>query len=112
MPVLGLTGPQPSCLSFYFDKEDVLWIGAATAGYSLFKLDLRHQPWKTLPYNPGGQLNPYIWRNTILRDSSGIVWVGTTNGLQGIDPATDQVVTYQTDPNLSKGLASSNAQAV
>ena len=112
VPVPGLTGPQPSFLSFYLDKEDVLWIGAATAGYSVFKLDLRHQPWNPVPYNPGGQLNPYIWRNTIHRDSSGIVWVGTTNGLQGIDPVTDKVVTYQTDPNLSKGLASSNAQAV
>ncbi|GAB4012505.1 hybrid sensor histidine kinase/response regulator transcription factor [Spirosoma migulaei] len=112
VPVPELAGPQPSFLSFYLDKEDVLWIGAATAGYSLFKLDLRHQPWHPVPYNPGGQLNPYIWRNTIHRDSSGIVWVGTTNGLQGIDPTTDKVVTYQTDPNLLKGLGSSNAQAV
>lgn len=112
VPIPGLSGPQPSFLSFYLDQEDVLWIGAATAGYSLFKLDLRHQPWNPQPYNPGGQLNPYIWRNTIHRDSSGIVWVGTTNGLQGIDPITDKIVTYQTDPNLSKGLASSNAQAV
>ncbi len=112
VPVPGVAGPQPSLLSFYLDQHDVLWIGAATAGYSVFKLDLHHQPWNPIPYNPGGQLNPYIWRNTIHRDSAGIVWVGTTNGLQGIDPATDQVVTYQTDPNLSKGLGSSNAQAV
>lgn len=112
VPVPGLTGPQPAFLSFYLDKEDVLWIGAATAGYSLFKLDLRRQPWNLVPYNPGGQLNPYIWRNTIHRDSSGIVWVGTTNGLQGIDPVTNKVVTYQTDPTLSKGLGSSNTQAV
>jgi ligand-binding sensor domain-containing protein len=75
-------------------------------------LNLRSQPWNLVPYNPGGQLNPYVWRNTIHRDSTGVVWVGTTNGLQGINPVSDQVFTYQSDPNRYKGLASSSAQAV
>lgn len=112
VPVPGLTGVQPAFLSFYQDSRDRLWVGTATAGYSLFRLDLRQQPWKLQPYNPGGQLNPYVWRNTIHQDSTGILWVGTTNGLHAIDPVSDKVVTYQTDPNLSKGLGSSNAQAV
>ncbi|RRB09841.1 hybrid sensor histidine kinase/response regulator [Larkinella knui] len=110
--VQGMKGPQPSFQSFYLDQNDVLWLGTATAGYSLFKLDLRHQPWKLIPYNPRGQLNPYVWRNTIHRDSTGIVWLGTTNGLQGIDPVSDQVYTYQSDPNRYKGLSSSGVQVV
>jgi ligand-binding sensor domain-containing protein len=110
--VQGLKGPHPSFQSFYLDQKNVLWLGSATAGYSLFKLDLRSQPWNLIPYNPGGQLNPYVWRNTIHRDSTGIIWVGTSNGLQGINPVSDQVFTYKSDPNQYKGLASSSVQMV
>lgn len=104
--------PQPSFQSFYLDPNDVLWLGTASPDYRLFKLDLRHQPWNLRPYNPGQQLNPYIYRNTIHRDTAGTIWLGTTNGLQGIDPATDRVFTYQSNPNQNNGLSSSNAQAV
>ncbi|MFC5412404.1 two-component regulator propeller domain-containing protein [Larkinella bovis] len=110
--VQGVKGPHPSFQSFYLDQDDVLWVGSATAGYSLFKLTLRNQPWVLKPYNPGGKLNSFVWRGTIHRDSAGIVWVGTTTGLQGVDPVTDQVVTYRSDPELFRGLASSSAQAV
>ncbi|NID10213.1 hybrid sensor histidine kinase/response regulator transcription factor [Fibrivirga algicola] len=112
VPAPGPARPQPSFLSFYLDAKDVLWMGTSNEGKSLYKLDLRQQPWQLAPYNPGGQLNPYIWRNTIHQDASGLVWVGTTNGLHAIDPLSDRVVTYQTNPDLAKGLASSNAQAV
>ncbi|HEY0108965.1 MAG TPA: two-component regulator propeller domain-containing protein, partial [Fibrella sp.] len=113
-PVLAQvgSGPQPSFMSFYLDNEDVLWIGTASAGHSLFQLNLRQQPWKLVPYNPGGQLNPYVWRNTMHRDAMGIIWVGTTNGLQGIDPITAKVYTYRPDPVSSKSISSNNAQAV
>nr|WP_229311431.1 two-component regulator propeller domain-containing protein [Larkinella rosea] len=111
VPVQGIKGAQPSLQSFYLDQNDVLWMGSATEGFSLLKLNLRDKPWKLVPYNPGGKLNPYIWRNTLHRDSTGIVWVGTTDGLQGIDPATDQVFTYRSDPNRYKGLSSSSIQA-
>jgi signal transduction histidine kinase/ligand-binding sensor domain-containing protein/DNA-binding response OmpR family regulator len=112
VPVPGLTGSQPYMVSIFQDKQDRLWIGTASPGYSLLRLNLHRKPWHLEPYNPGGQLSPYVWRNTIHQDSTGIIWLGTTNGLYAIDPATDKVVTYQTDINLLKGLASSNASAV
>ena len=112
VPVPGLMGLQPSFISFYQDNQNTLWLGTATAGYSLFRIDLNRQPWRLVPYNPTGQLNPYVWRNTLHQDKSGILWVGTSNGLQAIDPSTDRVVTYQTDANLAKGLGSNGAQAV
>ncbi|MFD1143550.1 two-component regulator propeller domain-containing protein [Larkinella insperata] len=112
VPVSGWDGPQPSFQSFYLDADDVLWLGTATAGYSLFKLDLRQKNGLPVPYNPGGQLNPYVFRNTIHRDTAGIIWVGTTSGLQGIDPVKNQIYTYRTDPNRPRGLCSSSAQAI
>ncbi|WP_227687057.1 hybrid sensor histidine kinase/response regulator [Spirosoma arboris] len=106
------TESQPAFISMYQDDQDVLWLGTATAGYSLFQLDLRHQPWQLVPYNPGGQLNSFVFLNSIHRDAQGIIWVGTTRGLQAIEPTSRQVFTYRPDPTISKGISSNNAQAV
>lgn len=110
--VEGAKGLQPSFQAFYLDPNDILWLGSATEGYSLYKLNLRSQPCRLMPYNPGGKLNPFVWRNTLHRDSTGIIWVGTTQGLQAVDPVTDRVYTYRSDPAVFEGLASSSAQAV
>jgi signal transduction histidine kinase/DNA-binding response OmpR family regulator/streptogramin lyase len=105
-------GVQPTFISFYLDSKDVLWLGTATTGYSLFKLDLGHQPWHLIPYNPGGQLNSFVFLNSIHCDATGIIWVGTVNGLQRIDPATGSVFTYRPNSIISKGISGNNAQAV
>ena len=112
MPVAGVAGPQPTVNSFYQDRQDRLWMGTVAEGYSLLRLDLRQKPWRLERYNPGGQLNPYVWRNTIHQDSTGLVWVGTSNGLQALDPVSERVVTYRTEASLSKSMGSSNAQSV
>ena len=105
-------GSQLYFTSIFQDNQEQLWLGTASPGYSLLRLNLRRQPWRLEPYNPGGALNPYVWRNTIHQDSTGLIWVGSTNGLHAIDPVSNKVVTYQTDLNLTRGLASSNASAV
>ncbi len=112
VPVQGATGIQPTVNSFYQDKENGLWVGTATESYSLLRLKLGPKSARLEPYNPGGQLNPYIWRNTIHQDATGLIWLGTTTGLQAVDPVSNRVFSYQTDPNLSKALGSSNAQAI
>ncbi|AKD56782.1 hybrid sensor histidine kinase/response regulator transcription factor [Spirosoma radiotolerans] len=110
LPVPGITGNQPTFISFHLDANDVLWLG--TAGHSLFRLDLGRQPWQLIPYNPGGIINPFVYMNSVHRDAKGILWVGTTNGLQGIDTQTDHVFTYRPQANASRGISSINAQAV
>ena len=71
VPVPGLTGSQPYMVSIFQDKQDRLWIGTASPDYRILRLNLRQKPWHLEPYNPGGQLNPFVWRNTIHQDSSG-----------------------------------------
>ena len=112
IPVAGINGAQPTFNSFYLDANDVLWLSTANAGYSLAQLDLRRQPWALKPYNPGGKLNPFMFLNSLHSDSKGIIWVGTTNGVQGVVPNTQKVFTYRADPGILKGLSSNNAQAV
>ncbi len=109
-PAPVTTETQPTFISFYQDDQNVLWLG--TAGHGLFQIDLRRQPFQLIPYNPGGQINPYVFLNSIHKDATGMVWVGTTNGLQRIDPIRQRVFTYRPDPNVPKGISSTNAQAV
>lgn len=112
VPVAGVTGPQPTIIAFFLDANQVLWMGTATAGHSLYRLDLKQQPWQVIPYNLGGQLNPFVYLNAISRDGRGFLWLGTTNGLQCIDPINKHVFTYHPDPLNPKGISSNNAQAI
>lgn len=45
---------------------------------------------------------------TILRDSDGVWWVGTVDGLNRYDPATDSFTRLRHDPNDPDSLGSSN----
>ena len=112
LPVPNCKGAQPAFISFYLDESNVLWLGTASTGYSLFKLDLNRQPWQLVPYNPGGQLNSFVFMNSIHQDRQGLIWMGTVNGVQTINPVTNKIGTCRTDPNSPKGLSSNSAQAV
>ncbi len=103
-------GLQPTFISFYLDDRNTLWLG--TAGQGLIQIDLRHEPFKLVSYNPGGQVNPFVYLNSIHRSSAGVLWVGTTNGLQRVDPVNNTVFTYHPDPTNQRGISSNNAQAV
>ncbi len=103
-------GLQTTFISFYLDERNILWLG--TAGHGLYQIDLNRKPFQLVSYNPGGQVNPYVYLNSIHRDAVGAVWVGTTNGLQRIDPASHAVFTYHPDLTDRRGISSNNAQAV
>lgn len=103
---------QPAFISFHLDHQQVLWLATATAGYSLFRLNLRRQPWHPEAYNPKGQINPFTFLNSLHSDREGIFWLATTTGLQRIDPVHHQVFTYRPDPNTPKGISSNTAQSV
>lgn len=110
--VAGIGDPQPTIIAFHLDANGVLWMGTATAGHSLYRLDLNRQPWQLEAYNPGGQLNPFVYLNGIHRDERGFLWVCTTTGLHCIEPTSNRVFTYHPDPLNPKGISSNNTQAV
>ena len=113
LPVpVGADAAQPTFIAFYLDKQQVLWMATASAGYGLFKLDLHRQPWHLEPYNPDGQINPFTFLSSIHKDVEGIIWLATTTGLQRIDPVKNQVFSYHPDPNIPNGISSNTAQAV
>ncbi|WP_338873788.1 two-component regulator propeller domain-containing protein [Spirosoma sp. SC4-14] len=113
VPALVPTGAsQPTFIAFYLDKQQVLWLATATAGYGLFRLDLRRSPWHLEPYNPNRQINPFTFLNSVHGDAQGILWLATTTGLQRIDPASNLVYTYRPDPDALKSISSNTAQTV
>ncbi|WP_420148694.1 two-component regulator propeller domain-containing protein [Spirosoma sp.] len=103
---------QPTFIAFHLDARQVLWMATASAGYGLFRLNLRSQPWQLEHYNPDGKINPFTFLNSVHTDAQGIIWLATTSGLQRIDPERNQVFTYRPDPNAPKGISSNTAQTV
>ncbi|RIV26754.1 hybrid sensor histidine kinase/response regulator [Fibrisoma montanum] len=110
VPLNQPTDHQPFFVAFFADRNDTLWLG--TVGDGLFRINLRDPALRLTPYNPGGQINRYIFLNGIQQDRNGYVLVGTNNGLQRINPKTDQVTTCRADPEKQGCLSSNNAQAV
>ncbi|UHG93149.1 hybrid sensor histidine kinase/response regulator transcription factor [Spirosoma oryzicola] len=104
------TGNEPVFNSFHLDKNQTLWLG--TAGDGIFQLDLRRPSLQLVPYNPGGNLNRYVCLNTVQADAQGLIWIGTTNGLQRIHPTLHQITTLRPQGDQPNGLSSANVQAV
>ncbi|GAB3543822.1 two-component regulator propeller domain-containing protein [Spirosoma fluminis] len=102
-------GVQPVFNSFHLDKRNTLWVG--TAGDGIFQIDLNNRPVRPVPFQPEGQVNPFVYLNALHGDNQGFLWVATTEGLQRIDADGRRIVTYRPDPNSPKGISSTNAQA-
>ncbi|WP_246202198.1 hybrid sensor histidine kinase/response regulator [Spirosoma agri] len=110
VPVSDGSGQQPVFVSFYLDTTQTLWLG--TVGNGLYQIDLRKPTLRLMPYNPGGSVNRYVYLNTVRNDGRGGVWLGTTDGLQRVDPILKQVLTYRPSSEEANGLSSVNIQAV
>ena len=73
------------------DAQGVLWVAARATG--LVRLDPATSESKVYPMS-----SDKAWAVTV--DRSGIIWVGTENGLNRFDPATQSVTTYYESDGL------------
>ncbi|MEJ7738422.1 MAG: two-component regulator propeller domain-containing protein [Chitinophagaceae bacterium] len=89
----------------HLDEKGVLWIG--TNGKGLVTLDTKKSSPQLTPYNPGGLVNQTINTHGIYADADGFLWLATSEGLQRINPKTNEVLTYRSDP-AQPGTLSSN----
>ncbi|WP_080240063.1 sensor histidine kinase [Spirosoma rigui] len=103
-------GDQPVFNAFCPAADGRLWLG--TAGHGLFVLDLNQSPLQLRPYNPGGQIKPYVFLPAVQLDSRQQLWVGTTQGLQRINTRQHQVTTFLPDPDTPGAISSTSAQAL
>ncbi len=87
---------------FSYKGKDVLWIGTATG---LNKLDPETGEFTRYPHTNRG--HPYRFVEALVVDTSGNVWVGSTEGgLHKFNPETRRYTHYRHDPGNPKSLSS------
>lgn len=82
-----------SILNIYQDKSKLIWIGTADGGIS--KMDNRKNSFNHVSStgrSSGGLSNKLV--NSIVKQKSGVLWVGTTIGLNRLDPGEDKFKVY------------------
>jgi len=87
---------------FSYEGKDVLWLGTATG---LNKLDPETGEFTRYPHTNRG--HPYRFVEALVVDTSGNVWVGSTEGgLHKFNPETRRYIHYRHDPGNPKSLSS------
>ncbi|QQS50218.1 MAG: hypothetical protein IPM71_11535 [Bacteroidota bacterium] len=84
---------------FFQDKWGQIWIG--TEGNGVFVYNEKTQKLKQYSYESGLSSNII---ESIIEDSHGSVWMGTSRGLNVFDPNTNMFRTYLTDDGLSGNI--------
>ena len=88
-PIVTPEGHHASPLmSLYIDTLGFVWLG--TYGDGLFRMDTR-TPGQFVSYNPGGLVHKIIYQVYLAAD---YLWLATGEGLQRINPRTNQVTDY------------------
>ncbi|TND00864.1 MAG: histidine kinase [Bacteroidetes bacterium] len=93
--------PCNGMFSLCFDRKDNLWIGGIGGGAIYFDRKAnKFTAYRHDKNNKGSLSNDMV--NCVFEDSKGNVWMGTTNGLNMLDPGTGKITTwYERDGLLS-----------
>jgi len=90
--------------SFLEDQNGNLWVSLAAAPpyyTSVAKINTASGTFKIYPYVDNDERGlAWSWGVFIFQDKSGIYWVGTSRGLDKMDPLCQQIKLYQQFPNL------------
>lgn len=105
-----LRAHQPFISSLLIDNQRILWAGSLEGG--VWRMDTKRHPLQFTRYNPQGVINKAIRYNGIYADKAGYIWLATGEGLQRIDPKTDQVITYGSEALLPGSLSNNSIQSL
>lgn len=105
-----LAGKPVSPYAFLLDKAGVLWMG--TPGNGLFRVELKGDSATPVAYNPRGLIHATIYEDGLFEDQAGLLWASSPDGLQRIDPKTNQVITYSSQATQPGSLSSNDVRAV
>ncbi|WP_426295213.1 hybrid sensor histidine kinase/response regulator transcription factor [Dyadobacter endophyticus] len=96
--------------AFMLDKSGELWIGTESNG--LFRVKITGDSLRPIAYNPKGLVSQTIYESGIFEDRAGFVWASSPEGLQRIDPKTDELTTYRAEPTQPGSMSSNDVRAV
>lgn len=96
--------------AFMLDKSGELWIG--TEGNGLFRGKIKDDSLRPVAYNPKGLVFQNVYESSIFEDHAGFVWVSSPEGLQQIDPKTNQLIIYRAEPTQPGSLSSNDVRTV
>jgi ligand-binding sensor domain-containing protein len=94
---MGL-GPKPTVITITQDPSGLIWYG--TYGHGLVAFDPRkghYRLYRHVPSDPKSLSDDAVYR--VMVDRSGILWVGTGNGLNRFDAQSDSFTVYKQDWN-------------
>ena len=89
--------------AFYIDEHHHLWVGSDTYGVAKFNRERSSY----ISYRHDEQDANSLLDNQVLSlqaDETGMLWIGTLNGLSRFDPAAETFRHYQHDPNDATSL--------
>jgi ligand-binding sensor domain-containing protein/serine phosphatase RsbU (regulator of sigma subunit) len=95
-----------SVLAIYYDKNDVVWSGGLSKETGLKMENKKTGEIKIYTHHPND--NSSLSDNkvySILRDSKGILWIGTVNGLDQLDEKTGEFRHYRNIPDNLNSLS-------
>ena len=96
---------KSSYLAIAEDSSGVLWLGGRTSG--LVRFDPKTKRFNVFKHDPkvGGTLSDNRL-NAVFVESSGIVWAGTQNGLNRVNPRTGEIIAYHDSNGLPSNAIS------
>ncbi|HEX9652603.1 MAG TPA: two-component regulator propeller domain-containing protein, partial [bacterium] len=97
------------------DRAGVLWIGTYGRGISRLNLRTLSQELQVSqllhePTDANSLSDNFVW--TILEDRDGKIWIGTNQGLNQFDPATEEFRHYKHDPKDRNSLSHDVVRAI
>lgn len=85
-------------ISIAADQNGILWLG--TFGRGLERFDPRYEKfdlYQSDPKIPNSLCGNFIW--SIMPDKTGILWIGTDNGINRLDPVSGRMDSYRAQPS-------------
>lgn len=95
------------------DRKGIFWLSSSTEGFYSFNpssekfTHYRHQT-----NNSNSLVTDFISNGMLLADSSGIIWISTSNGLNAFDPRTNEFRLYRHSDNDSASLNSNDLSSM
>ncbi len=96
-------------LSLFEDREGILWIGAKGGGINkITRKKFIH--YKNFVGSGNLITSNSIW--SIFQDKNGLIWLGSEDGLNCLNPKTDQFTIFQKDGNNTRSISDNSIYSI